>query len=197
MPNQTSNSKTKSYPDSRRARRLDQEMRGSFRRIASHRSLRITRVDHRVIEHLSIEISIAICAHKRPLSSASPRCDPALLVNALTALLTFASLIGYAVVYTLWLKAPTPQNIVIGGAPCRPAVLAGGRTNTIDPHALLLFLIIFAWTPPHSGRCDRAPPRIRQGDIPMLPVTHGVNSPAPCAALHLILPGYAAPFLTV
>ena len=74
-----------------------------------------------------------------------------LLVNALTAALTFASLIGYAVVYTLWLKRATPQNIVIGGAAgAAPPVLGWAAvTNTVDPHALLLFLIIFAWTPPH------------------------------------------------
>ena len=74
-----------------------------------------------------------------------------LLVNPLTAVLTFASLIGYAVVYTLWLKRATPQNIVIGGAAgAAPPVLGWAAiTNSIDPHALLLFLIIFAWTPPH------------------------------------------------
>ena len=74
-----------------------------------------------------------------------------LLVNPLTAVLTFASLIGYAVIYTLWLKRATPQNIVIGGAAgAAPPVLGWvAITNSIDPHALLLFLIIFAWTPPH------------------------------------------------
>jgi heme o synthase len=100
-----------------------------------------------------------------------------LLVNPLTAALTFASLIGYAVVYTLWLKRATPQNIVIGGAAgAAPPVLGWAAiTNTIDPHALLLFLIIFAWTPPHfwalaiARRDDYA-----KVNIPMLPVTHGV-----------------------
>jgi protoheme IX farnesyltransferase len=100
-----------------------------------------------------------------------------LLVNPLTALLTFASLIGYAVIYTLWLKRATPQNIVIGGAAgAAPPVLGWAAiTNTVDPHALLLFLIIFAWTPPHfwalaiARRDDYA-----KVDIPMLPVTHGV-----------------------
>jgi len=100
-----------------------------------------------------------------------------LLVNPLTALLTFASLIGYAVVYTLWLKRATPQNIVIGGAAgAAPPVLGWAAiTNSVDPHALLLFLIIFAWTPPHfwalaiARREDYA-----RVDIPMLPVTHGV-----------------------
>jgi heme o synthase len=100
-----------------------------------------------------------------------------LLVNGLTALLTFASLIGYAVIYTLWLKRATPQNIVIGGAAgAAPPVLGWAAiTNSVDPHALLLFLIIFAWTPPHfwalaiARRDDYA-----KVDIPMLPVTHGV-----------------------
>jgi protoheme IX farnesyltransferase len=98
-------------------------------------------------------------------------------VNALTAILTFASLIGYAIIYTLWLKRATPQNIVIGGAAgAAPPVLGWAAvTNTVDPHALLLFLIIFAWTPPHfwalaiARRHDYA-----KVDIPMLPVTHGV-----------------------
>ena len=101
-----------------------------------------------------------------------------LWVNALTAALTFASLIGYAVVYTVWLKRATPQNIVIGGAAgAAPPVLGWAAvTNSIDPHALLLFLIIFAWTPPHfwalaiARRAEYA-----KVDIPMLPVTHGVE----------------------
>ena len=73
------------------------------------------------------------------------------LVNTLTAVLTFASLIGYAVIYTVWLKRATPQNIVIGGAAgAAPPVLGWAAvSNSVDPHALLLFLIIFAWTPPH------------------------------------------------
>jgi protoheme IX farnesyltransferase len=100
------------------------------------------------------------------------------LVNTLTAVLTFASLIGYAVVYTVWLKRATPQNIVIGGAAgAAPPVLGWAAvSNTVDPHALLLFLIIFTWTPPHfwalaiARRSDYA-----KAEIPMLPVTHGVE----------------------
>ena len=74
-------------------------------------------------------------------------------VNGLTAGLTLASLVGYAVIYSLYLKRATPQNIVIGGAAgAMPPVLGWTAvTGEIDPHALLLFLIIFAWTPPHSG----------------------------------------------
>src|SRR6202161_294806 len=99
-------------------------------------------------------------------------------VTVLTAALTFASLIVYAVVYTVWLKRATPQNIVIGGAAgAAPPVLGWiAVTNHVDPQALLLFLIIFAWTPPHfwalaiARRHDYA-----RADIPMLPVTHGVE----------------------
>jgi protoheme IX farnesyltransferase len=101
----------------------------------------------------------------------------ALGVNWLTAVLTFCSIIGYAIVYTLWLKRATPQNIVIGGAAgAAPPVLGWAAvTNTIDPHALILFLIVFTWTPPHFWALAIA----RRDDyakvgIPMLPVTHGV-----------------------
>ena len=100
------------------------------------------------------------------------------LVNPLTAMLTFVSLIGYAVVYTAWLKRATPQNIVIGGAAgAAPPVLGWAAvTNTVDPHALLLFLIIFVWTPPHfwALAIARKDEYARAG-IPMLPVTHGVE----------------------
>jgi protoheme IX farnesyltransferase len=102
----------------------------------------------------------------------------AFLVNLLTAVLTFASLIGYAVIYTVWLKRATSQNIVIGGAAgAAPPVLGWAAvTGSVDPNALLLFLIIFIWTPPHfwalaiARRDDYA-----RAGIPMLPVTHGVE----------------------
>ena len=102
----------------------------------------------------------------------------AFLVNLLTAVLTFCSLIGYAVIYTVWLKRATSQNIVIGGAAgAAPPVLGWTAvTNSVDPNALLLFLIIFVWTPPHfwalaiARRDDYA-----RAGIPMLPVTHGVE----------------------
>ncbi len=98
-------------------------------------------------------------------------------VNVLTAVLTFASLLGYAVIYTVWLKRATPQNIVIGGAAgAAPPVLGWiAVTGQLEPQALILFLIIFLWTPPHfwalaiARRAEYA-----KIDIPMLPVTHGV-----------------------
>ena len=101
----------------------------------------------------------------------------AFLVNLLTAVLTFLSLIGYAVVYTVWLKRATSQNSVIGGAAgAAPPVLGWAAvTNGIDPNALLLFLIIFVWTPPHfwALAIARRDEYARAG-IPMLPVTHGL-----------------------
>jgi heme o synthase len=107
-------------------------------------------------------------------------------VNALTAALTFCSLIGYAIVYTLWLKRATPQNIVIGGAAgAAPPVLGWAAvTNSIDPNALVLFLIVFTWTPPHFWALAIA----RRDDyakvgIPMLPVTHGI----PYTRLQIVL----------
>jgi protoheme IX farnesyltransferase len=97
-------------------------------------------------------------------------------VNSLTMWLTFATFIGYAVVYTLILKPLTPQNIVIGGASgAMPPVLGWTAiTGQVDPQALILFLIIFLWTPPHFWslalyRVDD----YRKSGLPMLPVTHG------------------------
>ena len=98
-------------------------------------------------------------------------------VNGLTAALTFGSLIGYAFIYTAYLKRATPQNIVIGGAAgAAPPVLGWTAvTGEVHAYALLLFLIIFVWTPPHFWalaifrRDDYA-----RAMIPMLPVTHGV-----------------------
>jgi protoheme IX farnesyltransferase len=101
----------------------------------------------------------------------------AFLVNLLTAVLTFASLIGYAVIYTVWLKRATSQNIVIGGAAgAAPPVLGWAAvTNSVDPNALLLFLIIFVWTPPHFWALAIARrDEYAQAGIPMLPVTHGL-----------------------
>ena len=99
-----------------------------------------------------------------------------LWVNSLTAVLTFLSLMGYAIVYTVWLKRATPQNIVIGGAAgAAPPVLGWTAvTGSLDPQALLLFLIIFVWTPPHFWALAiyRKDEYALVG-IPMLPVTHG------------------------
>lgn len=107
-------------------------------------------------------------------------------VNPLTALLTFGSLIGYAVVYTAWLKHATPQNIVIGGAAgAAPPVLGWTAvTGQVDAHALLLFLIIFTWTPPHfwalaiARRDDYA-----KAGVPMLPVAYSSDF----TRLHILL----------
>lgn len=99
-----------------------------------------------------------------------------LFVNMLTAVLTFLSLIGYAIVYTVWLKRATPQNIVIGGAAgAAPPVLGWTAvTGSLDPQALLLFLIIFIWTPPHFwALAIYRKAEYALVDIPMLPVTHG------------------------
>ena len=98
-------------------------------------------------------------------------------INPLTAFLTLFGIVGYAFIYTLYLKRATPQNIVIGGlAGAIPPLLGWTAvTNQIDPHALLLVLIIFIWTPPHfwalaiHRRDDYA-----KAGIPMLPVTHGI-----------------------
>lgn len=101
-----------------------------------------------------------------------------LFTNALTAALTFASVIGYAFVYTLYLKRATPQNIVIGGlAGAAPPLLGWvAVTNEVHPHALLLVLIIFAWTPPHFwALAIYRKDEYAKVDIPMLPVTHGVQ----------------------
>jgi protoheme IX farnesyltransferase len=98
------------------------------------------------------------------------------LVNSLTAILTFASLIGYAVVYTVFLKRATPQNIVIGGAAgAAPPVLGWTAiTGEVSSSALLLFLIIFVWTPPHFWALAIArKEEYEKVGIPMLPVTHG------------------------
>ncbi len=108
------------------------------------------------------------------------------LVNVLTAVLTLVSLIGYGFVYSVYLKRATPQNIVIGGvAGAAPPVLGWTAiSGSLDPNSLLLFLIIFAWTPPHfwalaiSRRNEYA-----KADIPMLPVTHGVKF----TCLHILL----------
>lgn len=112
------------------------------------------------------------------------------MVNALTAWLTLASLFGYAVVYTMFLKRATPQNIVIGGlAGAMPPLLGWTAiTGDIHGHALLLVMIIFAWTPPHfwalaiHRRDDYA-----KVNMPMLPVTHGIEFTKSVICLYTVL----------
>jgi len=111
-------------------------------------------------------------------------------VNTLTAVLTFITVLGYAVFYTLFLKRATPQNIVIGGAAGATPPLLGWAavSNDINAYALLLVLIIFTWTPPHFWalaiyrRNDYA-----KANIPMLPVTHGVKFTKICIVLYTLL----------
>lgn len=111
-------------------------------------------------------------------------------VNRLTALLTLASLVGYAFIYTLYLKRATPQNIVIGGiAGAAPPLLGWtAMTGEVHPNALLLVLIIFTWTPPHFWAL--AVHRVKdyeKADIPMLPVTHGVEFTKTSILLYTVL----------
>ena len=99
-----------------------------------------------------------------------------IFINALTAWLTLASLFGYAVVYTSYLKRATPQNIVIGGLAGAVPPLLGWTavTGEVHGHALLLVLIIFAWTPPHFwALAVHRKDEYAKAEIPMLPVTHG------------------------
>ncbi len=107
-------------------------------------------------------------------------------INALTAWLTLGSLIGYALVYTLYLKRATPQNIVIGGLAGAAPPLLGWTASTghIEPDALLLVLIIFAWTPPHFwALAIHRKEEYASVGIPMLPVTHGERF----TKLHILL----------
>jgi protoheme IX farnesyltransferase len=109
-----------------------------------------------------------------------------LWINPLTAWLTLASLVGYAFIYTMFLKRATPQNIVIGGlAGAAPPLLGWTAvTGSIDGHALLLVLIIFAWTPPHFwALAIHRREEYAAAAIPMLPVTHGVAF----TKLHILL----------
>jgi len=122
-------------------------------------------------------------------------------VNVLTALLTLLSMVGYSVIYTVFLKRATPQNIVIGGAAgAMPPVLGWAAvTNTVDPHALLLFLIIFTWTPPHFwALAIHRSEEYANAMIPMLPVTHGIPFTRLQILLYtlILLPVSVLPFAT-
>lgn len=112
------------------------------------------------------------------------------LVNMITAILTFATLVGYAIIYTMYLKRATSQNIVIGGLSGAMPPLLGWTAvaNEIHPHALLLVLIIFTWTPPHFWALAiyRAND-YKAANIPMLPVTHGIAFTKLCLLLYTFL----------
>lgn len=125
-------------------------------------------------------------------------------INTLTAILTFFGLVGYAFVYTMYLKRATPQNIVIGGLSGAIPPLLGwtsvdGYGGNIHPHALLLVLLIFVWTPPHFWalaifRRDE----YAKANIPMLPVTHGIDFTKTMIILYTVLLIFAGllPYLT-
>lgn len=113
-----------------------------------------------------------------------------LWINLLTAVLTFLTLIGYAFVYTVFLKRATPQNIVIGGlAGATPPLLGWTAvTGSIDPLIFWLVLLIYTWTPPHFwalaiARYDE----YKKAEIPMLPVTHGIEFTKLCIVLYTII----------
>lgn len=109
------------------------------------------------------------------------------LVNPLTALLNFISWLGYGVIYSIYLKRATPQNIVIGGLFGAAPPLFGWTavTGSIDSGGILLLLIIFAWTPPHfwALAIDRIDEYRKIPDVPMLPVTHGVKT----TSIHILI----------
>jgi protoheme IX farnesyltransferase len=114
----------------------------------------------------------------------------AVFINPLTAVLTFFGIIGYAFIYTLWLKRATPQNIVIGGlAGAIPPLLGWTAvTGSVHPHALLLVLIIFAWTPPHFwALAIHRRDEYAKADIPMLPVTHGLEFTKTSVLLYTVI----------
>lgn len=111
-------------------------------------------------------------------------------VNPLTAWLTLASQVGYAFIYTLYLKHATPQNIVIGGiAGAAPPLLGWTAvTGQVDPFGLLLVLIIFTWTPPHFwALAIYRKEEYSQAKLPMLPVTHGIPFTKFCILIYIIL----------
>lgn len=113
-----------------------------------------------------------------------------LWVNRLTAVLTLAGLFGYAVVYTMYLKRATPQNIVIGGlAGAIPPLLGWTAvTGEIHPHALLLVLIVFIWTPPHFwALAIHREKDYARAQVPMLPVTHGIEFTKTSILLYTVL----------
>jgi heme o synthase len=141
-------------------RRIDREMARTRRRPLATGNLRTSQ---------ALAFAIVLCVGSMIVLWLS--------AGILCALLTFGSVIGYAMIYTGWLKRATPQNIVIGGAAgAAPPVLGWvAVTHSMDAQALVLFLIIFTWTPPHfwSLAISRREEYAKAG-IPMLPVTHGI-----------------------
>jgi len=141
------------------------------------------RIDINMIRTMSRPLPQGKLSETQALAFATMLCIVSMLmlwfiVNPLTAVLTFASLIGYAVIYTVYLKRATPQNIVIGGAAGATPPLLGWTAVTGEIHsdAILLFLIIFVWTPPHFWALAIAKmDEYEKVGIPMLPVTHGVE----------------------
>jgi len=114
----------------------------------------------------------------------------ALFVNMLTAWLTLLSLVGYAVIYTMYLKRATPQNIVIGGLAGAAPPLLGWTAVTGEIHAygLLLVLIVFTWTPPHFwALAIHREKDYAKAEIPMLPNTHGIDFTKTCIVLYTVL----------
>jgi protoheme IX farnesyltransferase len=114
----------------------------------------------------------------------------ALFINMLTAWLTLAGLVGYAVIYTSYLKRATPQNIVIGGLAGAAPPLLGWTAVTGEIHAypLLLVLIVFTWTPPHFwALAIHREKDYAKAEIPMLPVTHGIAFTKTCVLLYTVL----------
>ena len=160
-------------------------------------------INHLVDQHVD---AIMLRTHKRPLPTGRLTPKAALrfamvlgllgmlvlwfFTNPLATLLSFVTLLGYAVVYTMYLKRATPQNIVIGGATGAAPPLLGwvAVTGTLDPNAWLLVLIIFVWTPPHFwALAIHRYKEYAQVKIPMLPVTHGIPFTKLCITLYTIL----------
>ena len=139
------------------------------------------RVDALMLRTMARPLPSGHLGRRRALLFAALLCSAGLVLlgtytNVLTAILTFCSLIGYAVVYTMFLKRATPQNIVIGGAAGAAPPLLGwvAVTGQVEPGALLLFLIIFVWTPPHFwALAVHRRDEYARASVPMLPVTHG------------------------
>ena len=128
-------------------------------------------------------VATGVIDNKKALAFAAVLCVLSVLIldiyiNRLTAVLTFFGLVGYAEIYTMFLKRATPQNIVIGGlAGALPPLLGWTAvTNELHPYALLLVLLIFVWTPPHFwALAIHRRDEYAKADIPLLPVTHGIE----------------------